>query len=285
MRSLLPSSLIVVVLLSASALPGAEAGSAIPPESHPWGRFQPGAWKQVRVITEVFDEQGRVIETSVTQARTTLQEVSEAGVSLAANVLVEIAGKRLDAEPQVVKQGFCGEPSDQAILITPLDDTSLAIEGRAIPCHVEQMESTAGRSKTMMKTFWSPTVAPYILKREIVTTDPLGNSSSQSTIEVVALDVPCNVLGEMKSTATVKTVVSHPKGTTVTLSVTSVEVPGGVVCHTAKELDESGRLVRRSTLELVDYGLEPIGRRGGFFQRLREHRERRALRAAAPYAE
>ena len=273
--------MLFAVLLSGAVARGAESRSAIPAENHPWGHFQPGAWKQVRVVTEVYDEQGRIAETSATQARTTLKEVAAEGITLAAEVLVEIAGKRLDAEPQMVKQGFLGEPLGQQVQIASLDDTTLTIEGRAIPCHVEQMVSSGGKSQTVMKTFWSSTVAPYILRREIRTSDPQGGVPSQSTAEVVALDVPCNVLGEIKNTATVKTVVTHPKGTTVTISVTSVEVPGGVICHTAKDLDEQGRLVRRSTLELVDYGLEPIGRRGGFFQRLREHHERRALRAAA----
>jgi hypothetical protein len=34
-------------------------------------------------------------------------------------------------------------------------------------------------------------------------------------------------------------------------------VPGGIVAHSSKELDADGHLIRRSTLEVVDYGLEP----------------------------
>jgi hypothetical protein len=35
--------------------------------------------------------------------------------------------------------------------------------------------------------------------------------------------------------------------------VTCVEVPGGIVARATKELDEKGRVIRRSSLELVDY--------------------------------
>lgn len=256
---------------------------SIPRESHPWGRFQPGAWKRVRVLTETLDEHGAVTGTSITETKTTLRSVSDEGVSLAVELLVEIAGKRLDAEPQEFKQGFHGELLDQKIQIHNLGNAELTVEGRKIACQMEQVESVGGTTKTRTKTYWSGDVAPYILKREITTTGPDGKIQSQSNTEVVALDMPQRVLGEILSTAHVRTVLTHAKGTITTFSVTSVDVPGGVICHTAKELDENGRLVRRSSLELVDYGLEPASDRWGLFQRLRGHRTHRSSRTTSSH--
>ena len=58
------------------------------------------------------------------------------------------------------------------------------------------------------------------------------------------------------------------RGTTTTISVHVPEVPGEVVRQTSEKMDASGRLERRSNLELVGYGVEsedsfrePAGRR------------------------
>ena len=39
-------------------------------------------------------------------------------------------------------------------------------------------------------------------------------------------------------------------------------MPGGVVAHSSKEVDVQGRLLRRSTLELVNYEAELAPREG-----------------------
>lgn len=271
MRSLVPCSLTAAVLLGLLPALGLAEPSQIPANCHYWGRFQPGAWKWVRVVTETFDEQGNVAGNSTTETRTSLREVNGDGVVLDVEVAVEIAGKRLDAPPQTVRQGFHGELAEQPAEIKDLGAGQILVEGQKIPCRIEQVAMAGPTSKTVTKTYWSATVAPFILRRESSTTDLQGTELlSQSTMEVVALDMPCKALSEMKSTSHVKTVVTHPKGTTTTLSVISLEVPGGVVCHTSKELDEQGRLIRRSTLELIDYGLEPEPERTGLLRRLRD---------------
>jgi hypothetical protein len=234
----------------------------------------------VRVLTETFDEHGVINGTTTTETKTALQEITNEAVMLAVDVLVKIAGKRLDAEPQVVKQGFHAEVPGQKVQIKSLADDSVTIESRKIPCHVEQVESVGDDTRTVAKTFWSATVAPYILKRETTTTDLNGEVQSHSTVEVVALDMPRRVFGEVLSTAYVKTVVTHATGATTTMSITAIDVPGGVLCHTAKEVDEKGRLVRRSFLDLIDYGLEPPNARWGLMQRLRGRWWNRSSRSA-----
>jgi hypothetical protein len=57
----------------------------------------------------------------------------------------------------------------------------------------------------------------------------------------------------MKSTAYERTIQRTSKGANVTLDVICVDVPGGIVARTSKEMDSDGHLVRRSMLELVDY--------------------------------
>ena len=71
-----------------------------------------------------------------------------------------------------------------------------------------------------------------------------------------------------------KTVQKSPKGTVITLAVLCPEIPGGIISHSSKELDANGRLVRRSTQELIDYGSEPEKDRSGIFGRKRANKHR-----------
>jgi hypothetical protein len=109
----------------------------------------------------------------------------------------------------------------------------------------------------MTKLYYSEKVAPYVLKKESTATDAAGSATLLETVEaVVALEMPQKLKDDIVTTSHIKTVRRSGKGTIVTLEVHSPKVPGGVVSHTSKELDANGHVVRRSTLELVDYGEE-----------------------------
>lgn len=252
-------------------------------QRHPWGRFEPGAWKLVRVVTETLDERGQVVSTSTTESKTTLKNVEDNQVTLLVELVVEIGGRRLDAEPQTVKQGFHGELPGQTVKVTDAGPGTVTIEGREYPCQIEQTESTGANSRTVTRTYYSSTTAPYALKLESVTTDTQTKAVvSETEWQVSSLAIPSRVLRELKIAAHVKSVYRHAKGETTTLSVTSTDVPGGVVCHNAREMDGNGRLVRRSTLELVGYGTEPEEGRGGFWRRARSPHRNRSFHYRSP---
>ena len=78
--------------------------SGLTPEIHPWGRFHKGAWKRYRVVTESLDDNGQVVNTSVTETKTSLEDVGTDSVTLRVEATMEIAGKRLPAEPKTVRQ-------------------------------------------------------------------------------------------------------------------------------------------------------------------------------------
>jgi hypothetical protein len=248
------------VLLVCSAISAVVAeAKPLDRQHHLWGRFQPGAWKMARTVTQTLNEKEQVVNTSTTETRTILASVGKDGVVLEVQVIVEVAGKRFEAEPQVVKQSFYGDIVGNNLKLSEPSEGHVTIEGRKIPCHIQRLEYTSPNSshKTTTTLYYSDTVAPYVLRRETTTTDADGSTTlNETTIEVVTLDVPCKVLGEIRSAALVRTITRHAKGTITTLTFTSPEVPGGVVSHTSKETDKAGRLTRRSTLELVDYGLQ-----------------------------
>jgi hypothetical protein len=248
------------VLISLSAVWGPDPALAqktgITPDLHPWGRFNTGAWRLTRVVTECFDEQGAITTTSVTEAKTTLQEVGTDGVTLRVEAAVEVAGKQRDAEPQTLKQGFHGELAGDELTVQDLGVAEVTVDGRRVACRVEQLEATGPHCKTLAKTYYSATVAPFVLKRESTATDlETGEVLTQSTLTVLSLDRQCDLPRRRKHAAHVETVSTHPKGSIVTRAMTSTEVPGGVLCQASEEHDAKGRLVRRSTLQLVACGV------------------------------
>ena len=85
----------------------------------------------------------------------------------------------------------------------------------------------------------------------------------------------------MKNVSQVKTVHESASGTVTTWADVLPEVPGGVVGNSSKETDKSGRLLRRSTLKLVDYSEDPEKDRAGIFGRKHSrHRSKSASRYA-----
>lgn len=266
MRILISYCLILSLAVGLHSGWGIARGAEIPRDHHPWGRFDPGTWSLVREVTQTFDEEGAVTLTSIADKRTTLLEVGKDGVRLKRDVVHDVAGKQYDGEPETLKEGFHGELVLQGLKIKEAASEHVVIEGRKIACYVLQLEFSGPASKTVTKIYYCSKVAPYVLKRESVTSDLEGkNVQSETTIDVVALDMPYRVLAEIQDAAYVKTVIRQPKGTTTTFAVTSSHVPGGVIWRGSKELDQAGRLIRRSLLELVDYGLEPEPERTGVF--------------------
>jgi len=262
-----------LLIMACLSGPAAAEETPLPKQLHPWGSFEPGAWKLVRVVTETFGEKGTVTGTSISESKTTLLDVDNLSVTLGMEVSVEVAGKRFDTEPQIVKQGFHGEQQTAALKLKEPASGDVVIEDRKIPCQVQEIETSNANGKTVTTIYYSTSVPPYILKRESVASDPEGkNILSQTDVSVQALDMPYKILGCLRSSAHVKTVQTTPKSKIVTLAIVCPEIPGGIVSHTSKELDPAGRLVRRSTLELVDFGAEPEKDRSGVFTRKRPPR-------------
>jgi len=270
----------VLVLLLAAMCPDNGLGQPIglARKHHPWGTYQPGAWKMVRTVTETFEPTGRM--SSVTDTKTSLQQVAEDGVTLQVQVSFEVGGKRFEAPPETVTQGFDNELAGPGAVFQELGRGEVTVQGRNYDCQLQQWERADVTGKTTVKVFYCDAIEPYVLRRETVKSDPQGKVRSETVYEVVALDVPFNVLGEILNTAHVKTVHKDAEGTTTTVARISMDVPGGVICHTLKEVNNEGNLIRRASLELIDYGLKPVKERPRLFPFRRPGRTRKSYRAS-----
>ncbi|HTQ40242.1 MAG TPA: hypothetical protein VMJ32_14540 [Pirellulales bacterium] len=241
--------------LQAETIAAPPSTELTPRDLHVWGRFDPGTWKKVRIVTDTLNDRGEVVDTTITETKTTLVRADAKRLTLRIEGTVEVDGRRFESPPQTVEYGYYGESPNDSTELKSLGTEPLTVDGRQVPCRIEQVSANTGRQKQVTELFLSDDVEPYVLKREtrFFTADGKSLDEPQTTVEVIALDMPYNVLHEVKSTAYERTIQRSARGTNVTLDVTSVDVPGGIVARTSKELDGQGRVIRRSTLDLVDY--------------------------------
>jgi len=235
--------------------PQATQSELTPRDLHVWGRFDPGTWKRVRIVTETLNEKGAVVDTTTTETKTTLVRADAGRLTLRIEATVEVAGRRFESPPQTVEYGYYGEPPGQRSEAKFVGSEQLTIDGRQVSCEIRQVVATSADQKQVTRMYLSSDVEPFVLKRETTMVKDGGRTdSNQSTeVEVIALDMPYRVLRDTKSAAYERTIQQTPRGTNITLDVTCVDVPGGIVARTSKEMNSKGQLVRRSTLELVDY--------------------------------
>ena len=267
------------LFLGCCALAVASSGLAwgeefiVPRQQHPWGRFAVGSWKRVSTVTQNFDDKGQLVGTSITETKTTLERADDDGVTLKVESTVDVAGKRLEQPQQKICQGYPGQPMGQSIESKPLTPELVTVEGRSIRCQVWQLKNDASDGRRVTKLFYSNTTAPFILRRETQHFDKSNpNVVNDTTAEVIALDMPYRVMDEVHTVAYEKTAAKGSRGIVTTVAVMSTDMPGGVVAQTSKEADANGKLLSRSTLEVIDYGVggddnHPAQIRRGFLRR------------------
>jgi hypothetical protein len=253
--------LLGAVLLLAPARTTAAEHDSVLQEAHPWARFAKGAWLQVRILTQNFDDQGRATDSSLTDNKTTLMEVTPERVTLQVEVTVEVAGQRFPSQPQIIMQGYAGETISESPKVKPLDPETLIIDGRAIRCENQQIEIIGGVTREVSLITFAPLHRPAILRRKSTLSDATGNKLMQEvTSEVKALDMSRRVLDEAEPKAAhlVRLEQKNDRGTTITWSWHVPEIPGEIVDQCSQKTDADGHLVRRTMLELVGYGIANV---------------------------
>jgi hypothetical protein len=227
----------------------------LPRDHHPWGSFPVGSWKLVRTTSETLDADGRVTGVTVTDTRTSLTAADENAYTLRSEIAVDVTGRRIATTPQVVKHGYYGEPPGQGLSVKRIGEAPLNIDGRQIVCELRQLIFEEAGAKRISTLHYSADVAPFVLRRETSLDNGSDEKRNSSLVEVIALDLPQRIRGELKQASYVKTTQKLAHGTRVTLEVHCEDVPGGVAAHWASETDASGNVIRRTTLELIGYGL------------------------------
>ena len=258
---------------SAASSPLLAQTPAFPPDHHPWGRFPIGSWKLVRVVSEAMDAQGRVATVTTTETKTTLVASDAASYTLRTDVTVEVAGRRFASAPQTSKHGYYGETPGQPVSVKQLGDSQLSLDGRMVACELRQAVVETEGTKRVSTIHYSSSLPPYQLRRETTAEGADDEKRATTVVEIVALNLPQRVVDEIKQATYVKTTHKHAQGSKLTLEVQCDDVPGGVVSHWSTETDAAGKMLRRSTLEMVDYVItEPKVGEISYGRRQRYHR-------------
>jgi hypothetical protein len=174
---------------------------------------------------------------------------------LKVEVTVEVSGKRFQADAKEFTYGYNGEVNGQTVTTKDIGEAKLSVGGLEYPTVKRQVLIEAEDLRSVSTAYYSASVSPHTLKRTTETTDPKTQQLIyQAEVEVFALDMPRRVLTETWPTSHVRKVETYPGGSRkITVEVLCDSVPGGVVTHSMKQVDESGRIAKRSTLDLMDY--------------------------------
>ncbi|MFV2068902.1 MAG: hypothetical protein ACC645_18200 [Pirellulales bacterium] len=222
---------------------------------HKWAKFFPGAWSKVRVATDSVAPGGTVAHTSLTYRTTTLVAVEPNRYSLKTVTTVEVAGKRMEAKPQIVAYDLLDNLASQETVLREGGTANLIIQQHSVPCHLYLTEASTAARKDFTTLYYSAEIAPYILKRQSRATDAASDATIEETVEEVhQLQVRRRVLGRRMWTSHVEIRRTHAKGSSVADAFWSLEVPGAVVESVMTESDSDGHVIRRRTLELMGYG-------------------------------
>jgi len=240
---------------------GAAEHDAILRQDHAWGRFGKGSWREVRIVTQTFDPQGNPADSSVTHNKTSVQDVTADHVTLKVEVTVEVAGQRFPSEPQIITQGFAGETAGQTVSVKPGAGETVTIDGEPVECETREIEIQGGVTREVSLISYAPEHFPSILKRTTTMRDAAGTKTMQEvTSEVKAVGMPRRVLNErfQRDAFLVCEQQRNDRGLTTIWSWHVPDIPGEIVDQSSKKVDNEGRLVRRTTLELVGYGVHGV---------------------------
>jgi len=247
---------IALAAISFGAFQTADAETLVPRNHHPWGRFEIGSWKRVSLVSETLNDKNEVVNSSTQITTTTLVDVDEKSYTLYVEYRLEVAGRVYKAQPQIFKRGYNGESEGQHVTLKKIGAGTVTIGGNKIPTEIRQVIINGGKTKQDSLVHYSDKVSPYVLKRE-TTNSKTGKATPKytTTVEVLEVEMPYRNSTETISSSHIKTVQNQAHGSITTIEVHCNDIPGGVVSHTSKESNKAGQVIRRSTLELMDYNI------------------------------
>jgi hypothetical protein len=162
----------------------------------------------------------------------------------------------------MIEQGYAGETLGKIAPLKTLEPQTLTIDGREVRCEARQLEISGGVTSEQTLLVFAAGHKPTILRRQSTLREAGdGKELQEISSQVMSLHMIRHLVQQEKpqDVYLVRTNQKNDRGTTVTWSWHAPEVPGEVVDECSHKADADGRVVRRTTLELVGYGLgEPV---------------------------
>ena len=228
----------------------------LPAKLHPWAHLAVGAWREVEITTETFDEKGELFGRSVTSQKEILKAVTADSYALDVQATVDVSGKRIEGPWNTRVLRLTTDRPGPVFSTTRQADQLLALNVGEVSCQIWDVQYTEEGHNLVDRIYYSPEEYPYILQREV------SERADDSPVELPPLDstttvahaIPFVLDGRFISCTSQQVVRRLEKGNTQTLTLMSSEVPGGEVNSASTDFDSSGRRIRWSVLKLVAYG-------------------------------
>ena len=231
-----------------------------PKELHPWSRFHAGSWREIKIVTETFDEQGRLSGRSVTTQKEILKSTTDKTYVITVQTSVDVAGKRIQGPWNTRVSHVSTDGRDMVFSTSQRPDEILPQSVGEVECHVFEVQYADENRHMRDQVFFSPDVFPHVLRRDTFEkpTTTSGEDLPERSVTTLALSIPLEWEGGIISCASQEKVLRHAKGHSQTITLLSPVVPGGEIRSHSTEFDASGRRIRWSVQKLVAYGTTHI---------------------------
>lgn len=251
---------------------GADVLRAEVRRTHPWARFEPGAWRRLRVVTESFDAAGESSGVNASERIERLVAVDDETYTLEVENLAPLAGL---PTPGAVERRHLSLLTDRSadlgkLTIEEAEPANISFGGSlggiVVPCRTWRA-TTTGEGATEEEVL-SVAVGsdPAVLRRTLATT--LGGApgvggvpGATVTANVSRLDLPALYAERLTRSWHLATTITHPSGSrTERAAVYSADAPGGLHSESAADFDATGRRTFWSVTDLVESGRTPVER-------------------------
>jgi hypothetical protein len=247
---------------------------------HEWDGFAAGSSAQVQRKRIVYDDNGAVESSSTIKTTSTLVSRENGFNEIRSKLVIDIAGKVFNPDPTSSHSGGVSEKPGQKVKYEFLLKEKLNIDDQEFECKKFQVtiESSVGRR---ISRVWMCNQYPFVLKSESVVTLKNSNTAVRTAANIVALNMPMEVLTDIKSGVVIRIVTETEGSRAVTLQGSCPDVPGGVVWH-SKKVVVDGKLQEESYLRLIAYRSErevevskpDRPRRSGVISRIKQNRNK-----------
>jgi hypothetical protein len=231
----------------------------LPKEHHPWARFSEGAWREIEVITETFDEEGKLFGQSFTVQKEILKAVTEDSYVLDVQATVDVSGKRIAGPWNTRVLRLATDRGGAVFAANRHADEQLPLNVGAVNCQVWEVQYTEEGRNLFDRLFYSPDVYPHVLRRDVI--ENVENSPSEApTLDAALVTtrfVPFSWEGRIIECTQHETIHHREKGNSQNVALLTPEVPGGEIQSHSTDFDSSGRRIRWSIQKLVGFGVSP----------------------------
>lgn len=248
----------------AVSLAAADGGAptVLPANAHPWGGYLPKSWCIVQTTT-IANVGGQAVQT-VQTVRTELQAVDADSVTLQESETLNVNGRSVSKNPQLIKYDFFQEPLQANVKIRQGEPVKLQMSDKKtiIPCAVRIYEQQTPSGQLTTTIWYSAQVYPYVLRAEkVLRSSPAGEDAGgevirQSVMLVQETSALKSLRGLRKNrTYTTQTIEKAGNITKITDANCSWDVPGGLLTATTREFDAQNREISRSVSTMTNYFL------------------------------